>query len=191
MNGELGKIIGIVPAEICRIEEFSEKSLKEDPLYQDIDEEELQNMLDVREKRKDKIRDDTSFFNSSYYFVKVQVYDTDLKADVIILYPARVHDKQEGLSLGGEDISNLELAYALTTHKMQGSQSKVVILPFGSDCNPEFINRNMINTMVTRSQEVVVMIGDIKGSDSSVNRGRKIASKVECDDFLNWIEKIE
>lgn len=191
MNGELGKIIGVVPAEVCRIEEFSEKSLKEDPLYKDIDEEELQNMLDVREKRKDKIRDDTSFFNSSYYFVKVQVYDTDLKADVIILYPARVHDKLEGLSLGGEDISNLELAYALTTHKMQGSQSKVVILPFGSDCNPEFINRNMINTMVTRSQEVVVMIGDIKGSDSSVNRGRKIASKVECDDFLNWIEKIE
>ena len=84
----------------------------------------------------------------------------------------------------GTDLANLDLAYALTTHKMQGSQSPVVILPFGTACNPMFINRNMLNTMVTRSQGVVCMVGSVRGMDSPINRGRQYVSPVDCSDLL-------
>ena len=72
-------------------------------------------------------------------------------------------------------------------HKMQGSQSPVVILPFGSSCNPMFVNRNMINTMVTRAQEVVCCVGKVKDMDSPINKGRKFVSAVKCSDALTLL----
>ena len=117
----------------------------------------------------------------------MEVYDTDLRRNVIVLYPARAYNQGDILLFTGEDINNLDLSYALTTHKMQGSQSPVVILPFGSDCSPIFVNRNMINTMVTRSQGVVCMIGSVLGEDSPVNRGRRCASPLVTKDIISFL----
>ena len=64
----------------------------------------------------------------------------------------------------------------------------MVILPFGTQCSPTFINRNMINTMITRSQEVVCMVGSVKGPDSPVTEGRKYTSKTDCKDILTVLK---
>lgn len=188
MNGEVGKLVGITRTDFAQFEDFEESDLDtEDVLYGDLTEEEKEKLLKVREERQDKIRDDASFRNENYYYVKVKVYDTDLHRDVIVLYPARGYKQDEILVLGGEDLSNLDFAYALTTHKMQGSQSQVIILPFGSTCNPQFINRNMLNTMISRSQGIVCMIGDVKGIDSPVSKGRRIPSPLETKDMLSLL----
>ena len=68
---------------------------------------------------------------------------------------------------------------------MQGSQSPVVICAFGSSCNPNFINRNMINTMFTRSQEVVCNVGSVEGVESPITKGRMRISPVRCNDALS------
>lgn len=188
MNGEVGKLVGITRTDFCQIETFDEGDYESmSDVYSDVTEEEYADLLKVREQREDKIRDDANFRNENYYFVKVKVYDTDLKRDVIVLYPARAYQQTDMLVLGGEDLGNLDFAYALTCHKMQGSQNKVVICPFGSSCSPTFINRNMINTMFTRSQEVVCNIGVVKGIDSPITKGRQHASPMKTNCMLDLL----
>lgn len=57
-----------------------------------------------------------------------------------------------------EEAKQLDLAYAMTIHKSQGSQWKVVlmVLPFESS---DFLRRNLLYTAVTRSSHVVALVG--------------------------------
>lgn len=188
VNGEGGKIVDIVRSDMVHIIPLNVDNCeagKGD--YVNVSDTELNELLTKREARADDLRDDAKVKNSKVYFVIVKVYDVDLGYDVCVLYRASVH-MQDGLRVfEGGDLGNMDLAYALTTHKMQGSQSPVVILPFGSSCNPMFVNRNMINTMVTRAQEVVCCVGKVKDMDSPINKGRKFVSAVKCSDALTLL----
>lgn len=186
VNGEVGKLVGVVRSDMVRIYGFSADSCKSGVgVYEFVNEDDLNDMLSKRNAKEDDLRDDIRFKNSSNYFVKVEVYDSELKKDVIVLYRGSYYMDGNIMCLEGMDLGNLDLAYALTTHKMQGSQSRVVICPFGTNCNPNFINRNMINTMFTRSQEVVCCVGNVKGYDSPINRGRQCVSTIKCSDVLS------
>lgn len=186
VNGEVGKLVGVVRSDMVRIYGFSADNCKSGVgVYEYVNEDDLNDMISKRNAKEDDLRDDIRFKNSSNYFVKVEVYDSELKKDVVVLYRGSYYMDGSIMCLEGMDLGNLDLAYALTTHKMQGSQSRVVICPFGTNCNPNFINRNMINTMFTRSQEVVCCVGNVKGYDSPINRGRQCVSTIKCSDVLS------
>lgn len=56
---------------------------------------------------------------------------------------------------------NISLAYALTVHKMQGSQAKVIIFalhPAGR--GNSFISRNLVYTAITRAEDLVYVVGN-------------------------------
>ena len=55
-------------------------------------------------------------------------------------------------------LDELELAYAITIHKSQGSEFKVIIIPafMGS---PFLMNRNLLYTGITRAKKLVVVVG--------------------------------
>jgi exodeoxyribonuclease V alpha subunit len=72
------------------------------------------------------------------------------------------------------DLQYLDLAYALTIHKLQGSQAKLVIIALLPVGYGDFISRNLIYTAVSRGEKADYLLGDITGSDSCVNRGRRI-----------------
>lgn len=55
-------------------------------------------------------------------------------------------------------LEELELAYAITIHKSQGSEYPVVILPIYSG-PPMLMTRNLLYTAVTRAKELVVLVG--------------------------------
>ena len=55
-------------------------------------------------------------------------------------------------------LDELELAYAITVHKSQGSEYPVVIIPMYS-CPPMLMTRNLLYTAVTRAKKMVVMVG--------------------------------
>lgn len=56
-------------------------------------------------------------------------------------------------------VEELELAYAITIHKSQGSEFKVVITP--SFMGSAFLmNRNILYTGITRAKELVVVVGN-------------------------------
>ena len=132
-------------------------------------------------------RSDLEDIGIGTYFIEVEYYEPDLECNVSVLYHAKEKNVAESEERGKEfflgDMENLDLAYALSTHKMQGSQSPVVIMPIGSKDNPTFVNRNMIYTAVSRASKKVIMVGSIKGSNSALNRGR-MHSITEKDTLL-------
>jgi len=55
-------------------------------------------------------------------------------------------------------LDELELAYAITVHKSQGSEYPVVIIPMYS-CPPLLMTRNLLYTAVTRARRMVILVG--------------------------------
>ena len=55
-------------------------------------------------------------------------------------------------------LDELELAYAITVHKSQGSEYPVVIIPMYS-CPPMLMSRNLLYTAVTRAKRMVILVG--------------------------------
>ena len=56
------------------------------------------------------------------------------------------------------NLDELELAYAITIHKSQGSEYPAVVLPLLS--GPSILcNRNLLYTAVTRAQKCVAIVG--------------------------------
>ena len=58
-----------------------------------------------------------------------------------------------------EDIDQLTLAYAISVHKSQGSEFRVVIL-VAERYNPMVLSKNLLYTAVTRAKQMVVLIGN-------------------------------
>ena len=57
-----------------------------------------------------------------------------------------------------ENLDQLELSYAITVHKSQGSEYPVVIIPMYS-CPPMLMTRNLLYTAVTRAKRMVILVG--------------------------------
>ena len=57
-----------------------------------------------------------------------------------------------------EKAEELELAYAITVHKSQGSEYPVVIIP-SYYCAPMLMTRNLFYTAVTRAKRMVIVVG--------------------------------
>ncbi len=55
-------------------------------------------------------------------------------------------------------LEELELAYAITVHKSQGSEYPVVIIPMYY-CAPMLMARNLLYTAVTRAKNMVILVG--------------------------------
>ncbi len=55
-------------------------------------------------------------------------------------------------------LEDLELAYAITVHKSQGSEYPVVIIPMYY-CAPMLMVRNLFYTAVTRAKNMVILVG--------------------------------
>ena len=55
-------------------------------------------------------------------------------------------------------LEELEMAYAITVHKSQGSEYPIVVIPMGSAA-PMLLSRNLLYTAVTRAQTMVILVG--------------------------------
>ncbi len=67
----------------------------------------------------------------------------------------------------------LELAYAITVHKSQGSEYPVVILPMYS-CPPMLLTRNLLYTAVTRAKNMVIIVGRSNIPHNMVANNREV-----------------
>ncbi|HAV90821.1 MAG TPA: ATP-dependent RecD-like DNA helicase, partial [Eubacterium sp.] len=57
-----------------------------------------------------------------------------------------------------EDLSDLELAYAITIHKSQGSEYPAVVIPLLTG-PMQLMNRNILYTAITRAKQCVCIVG--------------------------------
>ena len=58
-----------------------------------------------------------------------------------------------------EQLSEIDLAYAITVHKSQGSEFEAVILPL-SNWGGRLYYRNLLYTAVTRAKRLMIIVGD-------------------------------
>ncbi|MGU8329690.1 SF1B family DNA helicase RecD2 [Clostridium perfringens] len=78
-------------------------------------------------------------------------------------------------------LDELDLAYAITIHKSQGSEFPVVIIPAYIGA-PLLMNRNLLYTGITRAKEMVVVVGIPKALKYMVDNTRSM----ERYSSLNW-----
>lgn len=81
-----------------------------------------------------------------------------------------------GVGIPFDDLDNLQLAYALTIHKSQGSQFPIVIIPAVTQ-HWAMLQRNLIYTGVTRARRLVVVVGQrraIAAAARTVTAARRI-----------------
>ena len=75
-------------------------------------------------------------------------------------------------------------AFAITVHKSQGSEFPFVIMPMISGY-PDFLNRKLLYTAVTRAKRMIVLVGDYAAfvrmihSDKSNNRKTDLIGRIK------------
>ena len=70
-------------------------------------------------------------------------------------------------------LDELELAYAITVHKSQGSEYPVVIIPM-YQCPPMLMTRNLFYTAVTRARRMVILVGRCDIPQRMVENDREV-----------------
>lgn len=71
-----------------------------------------------------------------------------------------------------KNLEELELAYAITIHKSQGSEYPAVVIPLLN--GPQMLmNRNLLYTAVTRAKKCVTIVGDDRTFDQMIQNTRQ------------------
>ncbi len=84
---------------------------------------------------------------------------------------------------GFDQLDELELAYAITVHKSQGSEYPVVIVPMFA-CPPMLRTRNLLYTAVTRAKDMVILVGRMDITHAMVENNREILRYTSLKDCV-------
>lgn len=134
----------------------------------------IKNNYDMIYKRENG-ENGMGIFNGDMGIVK-DVFERDK-------YITVVFDEDKIVDYPFSSLDELDLAYAVTVHKSQGSEFPMVIMPVCSFA-PMLMNRNLFYTAVTRAKDMVVLVG----SEKTVERMTK-SNQFE-DRFTGLNEKL-
>lgn len=105
--------------------------------------------------------------------------DVRLREDVLLVrYDDRVATYTK------QDAQDLELAYAITVHKSQGSEFDAVVLPLFRN-TPKLCYRNLLYTAVTRAKKLLIMVGSLDTLQQMVDNNRKTLRYTALQHFLH------
>ncbi|GGA35364.1 ATP-dependent RecD-like DNA helicase [Kroppenstedtia guangzhouensis] len=89
-----------------------------------------------------------------------------------------------------EELSHLQLAYAITIHKSQGGQAPIVIIPV-STSHYIMLARNLVYTGMTRAEEKLVFIGTKKAMNIAINNDKISQRNTRLAQRISVIETVE
>lgn len=89
-----------------------------------------------------------------------------------VVKTAVVHFEDFSAEYDFESLHELELAYAMTVHKSQGSEFDAVVLPV-VDVPLKLAYRNLLYTAVTRAKKLIVLVGTRAQVERMVKNGKK------------------
>lgn len=92
----------------------------------------------------------TGIFNGDVGFIT----DIDIRAGIL-----KVRYEDKVATYFSEDLGQLELAYAVTVHKSQGSEYDYVIIPL-CEVPSKLKYRNLLYTAVTRAKKLLICVGN-------------------------------
>ena len=115
-------------------------------------------------KSSDLNCDGTGVFNGDTGIIKH--IDTEEQVLTVLFEDERIVEYDFSI------LDELELAYAVTVHKSQGSEFPVIIMP--AFTGPSMLmTRNLLYTAITRAKELVVLVGDADVVIEMINNDRE------------------
>ena len=78
--------------------------------------------------------------------------------------------------------NDLQLAYALTVHKMQGSEIRAVVIPVHRCFGSRMMQRNLVYTAISRARELCILVGQRSALSAAITRNhheRRMSRLVE------------
>ena len=79
-----------------------------------------------------------------------------------------VYDEDRFVTYDATQLDEVELAYAVTVHKSQGSEFPAVVMPV-TWFPPMLATRNLLYTAVTRGKKLVVLAGSQKRMEDMID----------------------
>jgi exodeoxyribonuclease V alpha subunit len=101
-------------------------------------------------------------FNGDVGFIT----DIDDKNNLVVVF-----DEEKKVVYEQLNFDELDLAYAVTIHKSQGSEFPVVVMPAFMGA-PMLMNRNLLYTAITRAKKLVVIVGNQKAIQFMINNNK-------------------
>lgn len=89
-----------------------------------------------------------------------------------------------------ESLLELELAYAISIHKSQGSEFDIVIIPLSTQ-HFTLLNRNLIYTALTRAKKLVIFIGSRKALSLAIKNTKQNVRQTLLKQRLNQESNIQ
>ena len=86
-------------------------------------------------------------------------------------------------------LNDLMLAYAISVHKSQGCEFRVVVMPLWQG-NPMLYTRNLLYTAVTRAREAVVLTGSKSMLGYMVNNNQLSERYSALDERMAAAERV-
>ncbi len=135
----------------------------------------------LRNSRGNIIKNTNGVFNGDEgRIVKID----DFNEIVEVLY-----DENKYVTYEYGSLDEIDLSYAITVHKSQGSEYPVVVIPVHSG-PPMLLNRNLLYTGVTRGKTLVVLVGLENTLHNMIDNNREIQRNSTLDKYLKDISNL-
>jgi ATP-dependent exoDNAse (exonuclease V) alpha subunit len=160
--------------------------------YQDVDIKTMQPMqyLVCYPLRKVEIAEQDEKQVSTFGIIK-QMCMTEEQTSIQALKEKRtVQPNKQNYIVEYEDLKTLQLAYALTVHKLEGSEMRIVICVIYGVQMQSFLTRNLLYTMLTRATDGIYLIGDILG-DSAFNKALTVDMLQQRYSIFDYYNKVK
>ena len=123
----------------------------------------IRNNYELRWKKGEDFSEGQGVFNGDVGFI--DRIDQDNHQMTVIF------DEDKYVTYDFSQLDELELAYAITVHKSQGSEFPIVVMPV-SWFPPVLATRNLLYTAVTRGKKVVVLVGSKQKMNAMIDNNR-------------------
>ena len=123
----------------------------------------IRNNYELKWKSHQDFTEGEGVFNGDMGYI--QTIDTDFNEVTVVF------DDTKYVTYTFSQLEELELAYAVTVHKSQGSEFPIVVMPV-SWFPPVLATRNLLYTAVTRGKQIVVLVGSENKLNGMVDNNR-------------------
>jgi exodeoxyribonuclease V alpha subunit len=122
---------------------------------------------------------DLEVFNGDIGTV-IDAYSEDMK--LVIAYKSNGETRE--VAYEKDTLNEIELAYAITIHKSQGSEFGAVIIPITTQ-HFNLLFRNLVYTGLTRAKKLAVFVGSRRALAMAVNNNKMLVRQTGLEELLH------